>query len=85
MSTNPTPPTAAIKPKELILHGHTRVDNYFWLRERDNPEVIAYLDAENSYTETMTAHTKPLQAELYAEMGGRIQETDSTAPVKQGE
>ncbi|MBK7895396.1 MAG: S9 family peptidase [Anaerolineaceae bacterium] len=85
MSTNPTPPIAAIKPKELTLHGHTRVDNYFWLRERDNPEVIAYLDAENRYTEAMMAHTQPLQDELYAEMVGRIQETDSTAPVKKGD
>ena len=61
MTTNPTTPIAAIKPKELILHGHTRTDNYFWLRERDNPEVIAYLEAENAYTEAMMAHTKALQ------------------------
>ena len=67
------------------MHGHTRVDNYFWLRERDNPEVISYLDAENRYTEAMMAHTQPLQEELYAEMVGRIQETDSSAPVKKGD
>ena len=85
MTTLPTPPIAAIKPKELILHGHTRVDNYFWLREKENPEVIAYLDAENRYTEAMMAHTQPLQDELYEEMVGRIQETDSSAPIKKGE
>ncbi|MCA9991985.1 MAG: S9 family peptidase, partial [Anaerolineales bacterium] len=85
MSDSPTPPIAAIKPKELTLHGHTRVDNYFWLRERDNPEVIAYLDAEGRYTEAMMAHTKPLQDELYEEMVGRIQETDSSAPIKKGD
>jgi oligopeptidase B len=85
MSTNPSPPIAAIKPKELTIHGHTRVDNYFWLRERENPEVITYLESENAYTEAMMAHTKPLQEELYAELVGRIQETDSTAPIKKGE
>ena len=85
MSTEPAPPIAAIKLKELTLHGHTRIDNYFWLRERDNPEVIAYLEAENAYTEAMMAHTKPLQEELYNEMVGRIQETDSSAPVKKGD
>ncbi len=85
MDTKPTPPIAAIKPKELTLHGHTRIDNYYWLRERENPEVLAYLEAENAYTEKMMAHTKPLQDELYAEMVGRIQETDSSAPVKKGE
>ncbi len=85
MSTNPSPPIAAIKPKELILHEHTRIDSYFWLRERENPEVLAYLGAENGYTEAVMAHTKPLQEELYNEMVGRIQETDSSAPVKKGE
>ena len=85
MNTQPSPPTAAIKPKELTIHGHTRVDNYFWLRERENPEVITYLESENAYTEAIMAHTKPLQEELYAELVGRIQETDSSAPIKKGE
>ena len=80
-----TPPLAPIKPIELTLHDHTRVDNYFWLRERDNPEVIAYLEAENEYTKAMMAHTDGLQAELYQEMLGRIQETDSSAPYKHGD
>lgn len=84
MTNAPTPPVAAIKPKELTLHDHTRTDNYFWLREKDNPEVIAYLEAENRYTEAIMAHTESLQEELYQELVGRIQETDSTAPVKKG-
>jgi oligopeptidase B len=79
------PPKASIKPFELTLHGHTRVDNYFWLRERENPDVIAYLEAENEYTQAMMAHTEGLQEQLYAEMIGRIQETDSTAPYQHGD
>jgi oligopeptidase B len=79
-----TPPTAVTKPYELTLHGHTRVDPYYWLREKTNPDVIAYLEAENAYTEAMTAHTKPLQEKLYQEMVGRIQETDATAPERRG-
>jgi oligopeptidase B len=79
------PPKAAINPTELTLHSHTRVDNYFWLRERDNPDVIAYLEAENEYTQAMMAHTEGLQEQLYAEMIGRIQETDSTAPYRHGD
>lgn len=85
MNKKRTPPIAAIKPKELTLHGHTRTDNYFWLREKENPEVIAYLEAENAYTETMMAHTKELQEQLYEELVGRIQETDSSAPIKRGD
>ena len=84
MTNKPTPPIAAVKPKELILHGHTRTDNYFWLREKENPEVLSYLAAENAYTEAMMAHTQSLQDALYNELVGRIQETDSSAPVKRG-
>ncbi|MCP4358878.1 MAG: S9 family peptidase [Chloroflexi bacterium] len=80
-----TPPIAPIHPKELTIHGHTRIDNYYWLRERDNPNMLAYLEAENKYTQAMTAHTQPLQDELYREMVGRIQETDSSVPVRIGQ
>ena len=76
------PPIAKIKSKELTLHGHTRIDNYYWLREKTNPDVIAHLEAENAYTQAMMAHTTNLQETLYKEMVGRIQETDSTAPYK---
>ncbi|GAB4580002.1 MAG: oligopeptidase B [Anaerolineales bacterium] len=78
------PPSAPPRPHLLTLHGHTRVDPYYWLREKDNPEVIAYLEAENAYTEAIMAHTKPLQETLYQEMVGRIQETDVDVPVKKG-
>jgi oligopeptidase B len=80
-----SPPFAAVRSQELTLHGHTRIDNYYWLRERDDPEVIAYLNAENAYTEASMAHTAVLQETLYQEMVGRIQETDSTAPYKKGD
>jgi len=79
------PPVAEKKPKELAIHGHTRMDDFYWLREKENPEVIAYLEAENAYTEAMMAHTEALQERLYREMVGRIQETDQTAPVPIGD
>jgi oligopeptidase B len=85
MTTPHTPPIAAIQPQELTLHGHTRTDNYFWLRERENPAVLAYLEAENAYTQAVMAHTQPRQEQLYQEMVGRIQETDSTVPVRHGQ
>ncbi len=49
-------PTAHVRPHEITIHGHTRVDDYFWLREKGDPEVIEYLDAENEYAQSMTAH-----------------------------
>ena len=57
-------PVAKMVPVNLETHGHVRTDNYYWLRERDNPEVIAYLEAENAYTEAMMAHTDGLQEAL---------------------
>src|SRR5690606_6105233 len=78
------PPIATIKPKQLETHHHVRIDNYFWLRDKTNPEVLAYLEAENRYTEAMMAHTLPLQEKLYQEMVSRIQETDSSVPTPHG-
>lgn len=78
----PQPPVATIVPVADTLFGDVRVDNYAWLRDRDNPEVIAYLNAENAYTDTMMAHTKALQDKLYKEMVGRIKETDLDVPEK---
>ncbi|HIP71459.1 MAG TPA: oligopeptidase B, partial [Anaerolineae bacterium] len=78
------PPIAPAKPHKLTIHGHTRTDDYYWLREKDNPAVIAYLEAENEYTQATLAHTQALQEELYQEMVGRIQETDSSVPVRHG-
>ena len=76
------PPVAKVIPKTDTVNGDVRVDNYFWLREKTNPEVISYLQAENAYTEAMTAQAKPLQETLYKEMLGRIVETDLDVPEK---
>jgi oligopeptidase B len=78
----PTPPVAKIVPKIDTLFGVTRVDNYYWLREKSSPQVIDYLKAENAYTDSMTASTKDLQDKLYNEIVGRIKETDMSLPVK---
>ena len=75
------PPVTAKQPKDVSVHGDTRIDDYFWLREKDNPAVRAHLVAENAYTDAVMAPTKPLQEKLYAEMLGRIKETDSAPPV----
>lgn len=80
MTGNTTPPLAAVKPKALEKHGDKRTDNYYWLNERENPEVIDYLKKENAYYEGMTAHTKQLQKDLFEEMKGRIKEDDSSVP-----
>ena len=76
------PPIARAVPKTVTLHGDTRVDNYFWLRDRDNPATIQYLDAENRYTEAVMKHTGALQSKLYSEMLGRIKQTDLSVPTK---
>ncbi|MEJ0056249.1 MAG: hypothetical protein WDN75_11670 [Bacteroidota bacterium] len=77
---------AAKKPFEVVAkHGHKRIDNYFWLKEREDTAVIHYLNAENRYLDTMTAHTKSLREKLYNEMKARIQEKDESVPVKDGD
>ncbi|MBV8387389.1 MAG: oligopeptidase B, partial [Acidimicrobiia bacterium] len=78
------PPTAPRRPTELRAHGDTRVDDWYWLRDRDDPEVIAYLEAENAWTEQATAHTQALQERLFEEIKSRIQETDVSGPVAYG-
>jgi len=75
------PPAAAKQPKDVTVHGDKRIDDYFWLRERENPAVRSYLEAENAHTDAVMAPTKQLQETLYAEMLGRIKETDSAPPV----
>ena len=80
----PMPPAAAMRPETLSIHGHERVDEYFWLRERENPEVIRYLEEENEYTEEMMAHTAGLRDTLYQEIVGRIDQSDSSVPVRDG-
>src|SRR5580692_5718341 len=79
------PPVAKIVPKPSTTLGETRIDNYFWLRDRQNPETIQYLEAENEYTKAEMQHTAELQAKLYQEMLGRIQQTDSSVPTKRDE
>jgi len=76
------PPQAARIPRTTLLHGETLVDPYFWLREKENPRVRAYLEAENEYAEAETSHLSPLTASLYDEMLARIQEDDTTAPYR---
>ncbi len=77
---NITPPTAQKIEKHLEIHGDVRIDNYFWLNDRENPEVIDYLERENDYYEKMTAHTKDFQADLFEEMKARIKEDDESVP-----
>jgi oligopeptidase B len=79
------PPRAAQRPVELEAHGDVRVDDYYWLRERDNPEVIAYLEAENDYTEAVMAGAADLQEKLYEEIVGRIKQDDDSVPYKKGD
>ncbi len=76
------PPVAKIQPKVTIIHGDTLIDNYFWLRDRSNPEVIKYLEQENAYTEKMTRQNRHSQKKLYREMLRRIKETDISVPAQ---
>ncbi len=77
-----TPPIAKIIAKELEIHGHKRIDNYYWLNNPENPEVIDYLKAENVYLDTVLGHTKQIQDQLFAEIKGRIKEQDESVPYK---
>ena len=78
------PPLAEQRTTTSELHGDVRRDEYAWLRNREDPAVIAYLEAENAYTEEMTAHTAALQEALYGEMIGRIKQTDLSVPFPDG-
>ena len=77
-----TPPVATAKPKVDTLHGEILTDNYFWIRDKTNPDVISYLNAENAYTEVKMKHTEALQKKLYDEMLSRIKETDVSVPYR---
>jgi len=78
----PVAPLARREPRVQTVHGETRIDDYFWLRDRGDPEVNAYLEAENRYTSAMMRHTEPLQERLYQEMRCRIKETDLSVPER---
>ncbi len=81
-AAQPTPPVATVIPQKLVKHGDTRIDNYFWLRDKSNPAVIDYLKAENAYTEAVMKPTEPLQEKLYQEILGRIKQTDLSVPER---
>ncbi len=81
----PTPPIAKRVPRVEVLHGDQRQDDYFWLRDRDDPDVRASLEAENAYTAAIMAPTAPFQQALYQEMLARIKEDDETVPYRRGE
>ena len=83
-SSLPAPPVAKKVPKTTEINGRELVDNYFWLRDKQNPEVAAYLQAENAYTDAVMKPTEGLQKKLYDEMLGRIKETDVEVPYKEG-
>ncbi len=74
------PPIARQIPHELTAHGHTRIDPYYWMNQRENPEVVGYLNAENDYTRAMLEPVKGLMDELFDEMTGRIKKDDETVP-----
>jgi len=75
-------PKAKKIAKNLEIHGDVRIDNYYWLNDRENPEVIEYLNSENAYYESKTAHTKQFQEDLFLEMKSRIKEDDESVPYK---
>ncbi len=76
-------PVAQKIPEKLAKHGDIRTDYYYWMKDRENPEVIAHLQAENVYYNTLTAHTKDFQNRLFDEMKARIKEDDASVPYKQ--
>ena len=83
-ASTPRPPMTEKKTKTTKIHNDTLIDDYFWLREKSNPEVIAHLEAENSYAEAMMKPTTALQDKLYKEMVGHIKETDVSVPYRWG-
>jgi len=79
-----TPPMAVVRPHRFDEFGTVRIDNYYWLKERSNPEVIKYLEDENTYTKAIMAHTVALQDRLYEEMKGRVLQNDQSVPFREG-
>ena len=80
----PTPPIAKRVPQAEVVHGDERHDDYYWMRQKGDPDLVAYLTAENAYTDAVMEPTKAFQAELYAEMLARIKEDDQTVPYRRG-
>ncbi len=84
MPDAPTPPAAERRPHRLEAHGEVRHDDWYWLADRDDPAVIAHLEAENAYTDTVLAPTATLQERLFDEIKGRVVETDVSSPSPLG-
>ncbi|HKY57740.1 MAG TPA: S9 family peptidase [Aeromicrobium sp.] len=84
-SPDATPPVAPRKPTTRVHHGDTFVDDYEWLRDADNPETLAYLEAENAWADQQTAHLDELRETIFAEIKARTQETDLSVPVRHGQ
>ena len=82
MKTITQGPKAKKISKELKIHNDTRIDNYYWLNDKENPEVTDYLNAENAYTKDVMQHTEGFQKDLFEEMKGRIKEDDESVPYK---
>ena len=82
MKKNISAPKAKKVSQKLTAHNITREDNYYWMNNRDNPEVLAYLESENEYNDVMTGHTKKFQEKLFEEMKGRIKEDDESVPYR---
>jgi oligopeptidase B len=80
-----TPPIADRRPVERTHHGDTFVDDYDWLRDKDNPDTVAYLEAENAYTKARTAHLESLRGQVFDEIKARTQETDLSVPRRTGD
>lgn len=82
MKKNNFPPIAKQIPKELVAHNDVRIDHYFWMNDRENPEVVQYLDEENAYCDNALKHTDQFQKDLFEEMKARIKEDDQSVPYK---
>lgn len=80
-----TAPIAHKLPKQRLVHGDLFIDDYDWLKDRTNPEVMAYIEAENAYTEEIMASSADLQTEIYGDLRGYLKEDDTSAPVQRGD
>jgi len=78
------PPVATKIKKELTIHGNTRIDNYYWMNQREDADVLSYLEAENRYAKNVMSKTEPLQDKIYNEIVGRIKKADLSVPCKEG-
>ena len=76
----PTPPVAEVRPDTFVEFSHQRIDEYYWMKDKTNPKVIEYLNAENAYADTVMASTNGLQATIYSEILGRMKEDDESYP-----